>query len=462
MLQDGLHRKFITCYDAIKKALRVTIGDGVNEADILAANGSHGLVVIEPNHVSSINSTNDVLGIGEVFQGVAENITNYAILFVNVYSNVASATKGLCMEHSSDGVNWYLSECYTIEANKYKTFSHQCASKYYRIKYTNGSVAQTTFDLEVKMCTKNALDSSHRIDDVISGQDDARLVKAVLTAKNLATDLFVPINTSKSGNLQITDAESSLAIAKDEVLNHLPISRFSNAKDFDATDIQVTVWDGADDGAAWELMNYVYSTIADIDSISSSDAADTLEITIVGQTLDGTEVTQTKTLQGQTRVALDTPLRRIYLAYNNNGVNLIGHVIIYVNTPIGGVTAGVPTDKTKIRAIIDPTNQQTLMSVYTIPKGYTGYLRRGYASTSGANKTSNYIITFLTRKFGKVFRTQNINSISDSGSSFIILDYDVPLKMEELTDLEVKAQMTAVGGTGASISAGFDIILVQN
>ena len=34
MLQDGLHRKFITCYDAVKKAMRVTIGNETDEVRI--------------------------------------------------------------------------------------------------------------------------------------------------------------------------------------------------------------------------------------------------------------------------------------------------------------------------------------------------------------------------------------------------------------------------------------------
>ena len=42
------------------------------------------------------------------------------------------------------------------------------------------------------------------------------------------------------------------------------------------------------------------------------------------------------------------------------------------------------------------------MALYTIPAGKTGYLTRGYASTAGANKSTNYIIKYFAREVGGV------------------------------------------------------------
>ena len=206
-------------------------------------------------------------------------------------------------------------------------------------------------------------------------------------------------------------------------------------------------------------MRYVYSTTADIDSISSNNASDTIEVTVIGLDANYDEVTQTATLNGQTRVALTTPLIRVYRAYNDNSTNLLGHVFVYVN---GTTTGGVPDTNADIRAVIDPNNQQTEMCVFTVPAGKTGYLTRGYASTAGANRNSNYVIKFYAREFGKVFRLQNINAISDNASSIIVLDYFVPLKISEKTDLEVTATLTDSPITDASVSAGFDLVLVDN
>ena len=107
------------------------------------------------------------------------------------------------------------------------------------------------------------------------------------------------------------------------------------------------------------------------------------------------------------------------------------------------------------------TNQQTEMAIYTMPAGKTGYLLGGYASLLGANKTSNYIIRFKKRDFNGVFRLQQKIALSDTGSSFIPFEYPIPQKLEEKADVLVTAQMTATGGTGASVSAGFSIVLVD-
>ena len=39
------------------------VWDGTDTADVLATNGSNGLVTIEPNHISTDNSTFDLLSI---------------------------------------------------------------------------------------------------------------------------------------------------------------------------------------------------------------------------------------------------------------------------------------------------------------------------------------------------------------------------------------------------------------
>jgi hypothetical protein len=433
----------------------VTI-DGV---DVIPVNGSDGLVVAIPNHISTLNSTTELLGIDGEFPGVAEEMTNYAIMFVNVYSDVASATDGLCIDASPDGTTWYQTECYTIAADTYKTFSLQCAAKYFKIRYKNGGVAQTTFHIEVKLCTKNALDSSHRVDDIISDQDDATLNKSVLTAQRTDNNLFVPITASNSNNLRITDAENTLAIAKGEVEGASDVNKWGNAPDFDTGDGVVDIWDGTEDGTAWELMQYIFPASDTIDSVSSTDAGDTMDVDIEGLEADGTEGTRTITLNGQNRVAISPPLFRFHRGYNSNGIVFAGHIIIYEN---GTLSGGVPTDKTKIKGVIHPEEQQTEMAIYTIPSDKTGYLLGGYASTAGANKSSNYVIQFRTRESGGVFRTQQKVALSDTGSSFIPFTYPIPQKLEPLTDVKATAQMTATGGTGATVSAGFSIVLIDN
>lgn len=406
--------------------------------------------------VSEENSSSTPLTAGAEFTGAAKEILNCGILFVNVYSDVGSAIDGLKIEQSADGINWDHDDVYTVPAGSGKNYSINPYAKYFRVRYINGAADQTVFRMQT-LCKGNSKPSSHRIQDTISDDDDAELVKAVLTGKSNGT--FKNVRTTVDGYLAISDRSSGLSIAQEIVSGLSFIHKFGNAPDFDTTDGEVSVWGGAEDGTAWELMKYVYSTTADIDSISSSAIGDNQEIVISGLDANYQLVTQPVTLNGRNRVALTTSLIRVFRAYNNGSTVITGHVIIYVNTAL---TAGVPTDKTKIRAVVDPLNQQTTMAIYTVPAGYTGYMRDWYASTAGASKNSDYIIRVISRDFGKIFRAKHVSAISDNAISSYQHLYTEPEKFLEKTDIEIRAQSTGLGATGISISAGFDIVLVEN
>ena len=408
--------------------------------------------------VCADNTTDAPLGAGAVFEGAYQDTLNYNVIIIGIIADQDSAEDGLVIQWSADGSTVTQTDEFTISANRGKVFTFSPANRFLSVKYTNGAVAQALFNIQTIFKKAGFKASSHRIQDSIVGEDDAELNKSVLSAQTPQNG-FVNIGATPSGNLKTTDAEDGLAIAKGEVEGTSFVHKFGNAPDFDTTDAEVTVWDGAEDGTAWELMNYVYSTTDDIDSLSSSEAADDQDITIVGLDINYEEVTQTITLTGQARVALTTALLRVYRAYNGDSTDLAGHVIIYVN---GAITGGVPDTNADIRAIIDPINQQTEMAVYTIPAGKTGYMRDWYAATSGANKNSNYPIKLKTRELGGVFRVKHTSALADDGTSNHQHKYEEPEILPEKTDVEMTAEAIAVGVTAASISAGFDIVLVDN
>ena len=256
-------------------------------------------------------------------------------------------------------------------------------------------------------------------------------------------------------------ALDGLQIARGLANDWLHVHKFGAAFDFDTADGEVTIWDGADDDEAWELMKYVYSTGADIDSISSTDDGDTQDIEIQGLDANYALVTQTATLTGQTRKALATPLFRVFRAKNVGSVDLAGHAIIYENDTQVAVP-GVPDDPTLIRAVIHPGNNQTEMALYTVPAGYAAFIYSFAASTAGASKDSNYIIRLYCRPFGQVFQLKHRHSISDTGSSDFEHSHNIPEEFCEKADIEMTVQMTAVGASEAAISGSFVIVLIPN
>ena len=260
------------------------------------------------------------------------------------------------------------------------------------------------------------------------------------------------IGSTESGNLKITDAENGLAIASGDVVGVSFIHKFGNTPDFDAGDGKVSIWDGADDGGVDE-MQYNYSTSAIIDSISSSEVADTVDIEIQGLDSNWDLVLQTITLTGRTRKALDTNLIRVFRVKNVGNTDLVGDAYCYENTALN---LGVPVDKTKIRAVINNGNNQTLMAVYTIPNGKIGYMRDWYAATAGGHKDTVNEVDLVARPFGQVFQLKHRASISVTGTSYIQHKYEEPEIFEAKTDIEMRSNTDE---TTSSVSAGFDIVL---
>jgi len=412
--------------------------------------------VVMEGIVDTGNSSSSLLLAGETFTGVAVDTLKYAIIFVNAFSDVESAINGLHIDLSSDGIVWRQGDSFTIPANGEKTFSFQPSKRFFRIEYINGAIDQGVFDLHVVLKKTNSKPSSHKISDAISPEDDATLQKSVLTALS-DSGLFENVGSTLSNNLRVANAEDGLSIAKGDVVNTTFTHKFGSASDFDTGDGAVTVWDGANDSDIAE-MQYTYSTTADIDSLSSTSAGDTQDIEVQGLDSNYDLVVQTITLTGQTRVALTTPLIRIFRLKNVGSVDIVGFVYCYVN---GATTGGRPSNTIDIRAVIDSGNNQTLMAVFTIPNNTTGYLRSFFAASAGAKKTTNFIIRLRARPFGQVFQLKNKTSIPSDGAGLQYV-YDDPEKFTAKTDIEMTAQITAGAVTQASVSAGFDLVLITD
>lgn len=94
------------------------------------------------------NSSSTALLAGAVFTGETKDVTNFALILVTVFSDVASATNGLVGQVSTDGVTWRNAETYTTVAGVEKTYTFQPSKHFFRIQFTNGGTDQTIFDLQ--------------------------------------------------------------------------------------------------------------------------------------------------------------------------------------------------------------------------------------------------------------------------------------------------------------------------
>ena len=200
----------------------ITDGDG-DIADVIETNGSKGVVTISPGHISTDNSTSDILDADGVYTGSWEDITNFGVVVITVRTSHASDTDGLMVEFSSDGTNIDSDDVFTIPADTGKTFSFQAPTKYFRVKYTNGGDAQTYFRLQTILKPYYVKPSSHRINDSIIGEDDAELVKAVITGENPGGN-FVNFEATNGGNFKVSleELESGVSTNSNSQLNVSP------------------------------------------------------------------------------------------------------------------------------------------------------------------------------------------------------------------------------------------------
>lgn len=417
-----------------------------NEVKIISSNGNEAVVndsgqlkVVLDGKVSTENSSSTPLAAGEIFQGTSLETLDYAMIFITVYSDVASATDGLCTEVSSDGITWRESDCYAIPADKEKTFSFQPAKKYLRVKYTNGGTDQTVFDLQTVFKKTNSKPSSHRIQDSIITEDDATLVKAVISGED-DTGVFRNAKVDSTGRVQVVSQPYTYSIAEGTIPDHSPLLKFGTRSA--TTTAQSTIWEGP-------TALYTYMATAQQLKITSASANDiattgTGARTLFIQGLDANydEISETINMNGLTAVTTSNSYLRVfrsYVASSGSSYTNTGDISIKNNA------------STVTQAIIKAGDSQTLMSLWTVPNGATAYITNGTFSTN-SNKGSR--VSFFTRlNDGIVYpwRIQYRAYVFSGNENF---NFNIPFKIPAKTDIEVRATQASVG---ADCGATFEL-----
>ena len=171
--------------------------------------------------------------------------------------------------------------------------------------------------------------------------------------------------------------------------------------------------------------NESYVTDNTIEYISSSSASDTQTIKLECHTVTGTGtdskftfLVQEVTLNGQTPVALDTPVARVSHAYNSNGTEIVGRITVYENTSVVG---GVPSDATKIHIDIPQGLQGSFKGATTFSDGDYYVLTGGFGSVSKKQDASADFYLEV-REAGGVFIQRAAISASKGGPWDVDLD----------------------------------------
>jgi len=244
----------------------------------------------------------------------------------------------------------------------------------------------------------------------------------------------VQMLADKDGNIINTfGAASNVPIAAGLVDGYSGVHKYG-AVFSTAVSTMSTVWTRADTTAN-ALYDWTYS--AGTITVESSSGSDTTDVTITGLDENYEEATETLTLTGTSPVSGTQTFSRVNRAFMVTATNVGDIHVKRGSTIVTEIAAGMG---------------QTLQCIYTIPAGKTGYLMNINVS---ASKNQVVDLFLFQRPFGGAFRVQSTLSLNQNNQQ---LDFPVPLKLTEKTDIDLRTK----GSSNATISADFTIVLVEN
>jgi len=197
-----------------------------------------------------------------------------------------------------------------------------------------------------------------------------------------------------------------------------------------------TIWDGGG--------IYGYPSSAVVMTVTSAAGAtdDGVKITVQGLDENWAIASEEVALGASGTATTTTTFNRVYRAFVSGSSVITGAVTV----------SNSGTDYAKIQT----GENQTLMTVWTVPAGYTAYIQEGYIGSGTAQSNKYATARIVTRETGGVFRTQFKTTLHNET---VKVDLGLPIVCPEKTDIEVRAK-TSSGDD--DISATLAILYVRN
>ena len=163
---------------------------------------------------STGNSTTTNLLSNSTFTGTGTEVSPiYGVISVCIISDKNSATDGLKFQASIDNTNWETIDDYNyVGGSGLQSYNFSPSGRYFRLVYVNGPQATTKLVIFTVFRSGYTKSSSHRISDNITGENNAELVKAVLSAMK-PDQTFTDIHCTAGGNLKISIEETEIGRA---------------------------------------------------------------------------------------------------------------------------------------------------------------------------------------------------------------------------------------------------------
>lgn len=157
----------------------------------------------------------DTGGSDHVYTGSWVDASEYIQVIVSVITDQNSATDGLMIEQSTDGITADMHpHTFDVDANSPNGHHYPVTieGNYIRVKYTNGTVAQTTFKLFTTLFSDSPEEGhTHSVNFQIDDDHPAQVVRNVNVAKKPNGD-YVNIEATTAGNLKVALEEIDEAL----------------------------------------------------------------------------------------------------------------------------------------------------------------------------------------------------------------------------------------------------------
>jgi hypothetical protein len=235
----------------------------------------------------------------------------------------------------------------------------------------------------------------------------------------------------------IWDEQFDLNVALGRVRGASSIHKFG-ATPLQSNNTTATVWDKPDTLYPWTAFNTPGVLVAG--QANASD--DGKQVTIIGLDENWNEITEIFTLSSAATVSGTKTFKRVYRGYVSSGGQNIGNVSFNRDgTEVLRITAGLG---------------QTLMSIYSVPAGYTAFLYQGTASTQvGADGTGFMYVRYTDET---VFRVGHTFEVDGSGGQYFY-KFAFPQRIPEKSDVDIRITSRSNNGR---FTAAFDILLIKN
>jgi hypothetical protein len=198
-----------------------------------------------------------------------------------------------------------------------------------------------------------------------------------------------------------------------------------------------TVWDVDDTLYPWTAFDT--SGVLTIPAVNAADNG--VVVSVFGLDDNFDLVSENFTVSSSGTTTGTQTFKRVYRAFMSDGVTNVGNI----NIQRGGTTV----------ARITAENVHTLMAIYTVPNGYTGYLLKGQMSCqAGADATGNMFVRYSGQS---AFRIGHSFEVSGAGGAYDY-DFSVPIQIPSKSDIDIRS---SVRTNNARISSAFDIILFK-